>query len=177
MTERDIEQELASIRGKLDVVLDEISLQHRQRRAMEDLNEDLLRVGKDMFRSVVGEMEDLDRKGYFAFLKEMSAVFDRVVTSFDVKDVRQLGDNIVTILTTVKNLTQPEIMHTLNNALTVYESVDVQVPEDVSLLSLLREFNTPEAKRGLTYAIRFLKALALSAEMNAQHAQGEHNVN
>ena len=226
MTELQVQHELAAIQSKLDIVLGEIALQQRHRREMEDLKEDLLRVGKDIYQTAVVELEDvhdhlstgdilylgkkilrnvrtltatfeqlesvrdflrdaaplaresfaglmetlddLDRKGYFAFVREFSVVLDRVVTSFTPRDVKQLGDNIVTILTTVKNLTQPEILHTLNNALTVYSTIDVRVPENVSLLSLLREFNTPEAKRGMAYAIGFLKALAASAPMNTQ---------
>jgi uncharacterized protein YjgD (DUF1641 family) len=235
MTELQLQGELAAIHGKLDAVLAEISLQQRHRREMDDLKEDLMRVGKDIYKTAVVELEDvhdhlttgdilylgkkmlrnvrtltatieqlesmrdflrdaaplaresflglletlddLDRKGYFAFLREFSGVLDRVVTSFSIDDVKKLGDNIVTILTTVKNLTQPEIMHTINNAITLYNSVDVRVPENVSLVSLLREFNTPEAKRGLTYAIRFLKAVAASAEMNASKGEGEHHGN
>jgi uncharacterized protein YjgD (DUF1641 family) len=235
MTELQIQDELSAIHSKLDVVLAEISLQQRHRREMDELKEDLMRVGKDVYRTALVELEDvhdqletgdilylgkkmlrnvrtltatfeqleslrdflrdaaplaresflglmekldeLDRKGYFAFVRQFSEVLDRVVTSFSVDDVKKLGDNIVTILTTVKNLTQPEILHTINNALTVYNSVDVQVPENVSLVSLLRELNTPEAKRGLTYAIRFLKAVAASADMNAPTGQGEHHGN
>ena len=177
MTEPRIQEELEAIHAKLDAVLAEISLQQRHRREMDDLKDDLMRVGKDVYKTVLVDMDELDRKGYFAFLREISAVLNRVVTSFSADDVKKLGDNIVTILTTVKNLTQPEIMHTINNAMTVYNSVDVRVPDDVSLLSLFRELNAPEAKRGMTYAIRFLKAVSASPDMKAPHAQGEHHGN
>jgi len=177
MTELQIQEQLDAIHGKLDTVIAEISLQQRHRREMDDLRDDLMRVGKDMYKTVLVDMDELDRKGYFAFIRELSAVLNRVVTSFSAEDVKKLGDNIVTILTTVKNLTQPEIMHTINNAMTVYKSVDVRVPENVSLVSLLRELNTPEAKRGMTYAIRFLKAVAASADMKAPNGQGEHHDN
>jgi uncharacterized protein YjgD (DUF1641 family) len=177
MTELQIQEQLDAIHGKLDTVIAEISLQQRHRREMDDLKDDLLRVGKDMYKTVLVDMDELDRKGYFAFIRELSAVLNRVVTSFSAEDVKKLGDNIVTILTTVKNLTQPEIMHTINNAMTVYRSVDVRVPENVSLLSLLKELNTPEAKRGMTYAIRFLKAVAASAGMKTPNGQGEHHGN
>ena len=40
---------------------------------------------------------------------------DQVVTSFTEEDVRQLGDNVVLILNTVKAMTQPEIMNMVNN--------------------------------------------------------------
>lgn len=177
MTEPRIQEELEAVHGKLDAVLAEISLQQRHRHEMDDLRDDLMRVGKDVYKTVLVDLDEADRRGYFAFVREFSGVLDRVVTSFSADDVKKLGDNIVTILTTVKNLTQPEIMHTINNAMTVYNSVDVRVPENISLLSLLKELNTPEAKRGMTYAIRFLKAVAASTDMNAPNAQGEHHGN
>ena len=38
-------------------------------------------------------------------------MMDNVVTSFNEEDVNRLGDNIVLILNTVKDMTQPEIMN------------------------------------------------------------------
>ncbi|HUI10855.1 MAG TPA: DUF1641 domain-containing protein [Bacteroidota bacterium] len=221
MNETPMQAQIDAINRKLDRILEEVDLQQRHRREMEDLKEDLMRVGRDMYQTALVELEDVhdslstgdiaylgrkvlrnvntitatfeqleslrdflrdaaplaresvitlmdrldefDRKGYFAFMKELGTVFDRVVTSFSVEDVKALGDNIVTMLTTVKNLTQPEILHTINNAMAVYQNLGVAVPEDVSLMSLLREFNSPEAKKGMAYALRVLKAVAASA--------------
>ena len=39
-----------------------------------------------------------------------SGVVDRIVTGFSEEDVEALGDNVVLILQTVKEMTQPEIM-------------------------------------------------------------------
>ena len=187
MTDREIKDELAAIHSKLDRVLEGASLQDRHREtlsatfeqleSLRDFLRDAAPLARESFLGLMEKLDELDRKGYFAFLRESGEILDHIVTSFSVDDVKKLGDNIVTILTTVKNLTQPEIMHTINNALTVYNSVDVRVPENVSLYSLLRELNTPEAKRGMTCAIRFLKAVATSAETGAPTGQGEHHGN
>ena len=37
-------------------------------------------------------------------------IADRVVTEFTEEDVKALGDNVVTILNAVKEMTQPEVM-------------------------------------------------------------------
>lgn len=220
MVSATITQEQAlEINRKLDIILEEIEFQRRHRREMEDLKDDLMRVGKDVYQTAVVELEEvhdhldtgdvlhlvkkllrnvktmtrtleqlesvrdfiedfspvsrelfldalheldeMDRKGYFAFFKEFSRVIDRVVTSFSVDDVTHLGDNIVTILNTVKNLTQPDMLHAVNNALNVYKKMDIQVTEDISLVALIREMNTPEVRKGLAFAIRLLKVLAV----------------
>jgi uncharacterized protein YjgD (DUF1641 family) len=223
MNATTLQEQIDAINRKLDVILQEIVLQQRHRRAMEDLRDDLTRVGKDLYQTALVELEDVhdslstgdmlylakkvlrnvttitstfeqlesirdfmqdaaplaresfidfmgkldefDRKGYFTFMREVSGVLGKVAAAFSADDVRSLGDNIVTILTTVKNLTQPEILHAINNAMTVYKNLDVEVADDVSILALLKEINTPEAKRGLAYALHFLKAVAAAGQL------------
>lgn len=218
MDDRLLQQQLDDINRKLDLLLEESTLQQRRRREMEDLKDDLTRVGKDIYQAALVELEDvhdylktgdilylgkkllrnvntmtmmfeqleslrdfvqdvtplaresfldllhklddLDRKGYFAFVKELNSVADKVVTSFSTEDVKALGDNIVTILNTVKTLTQPDMLHVVNNAVQVYKKLDIEVEKDVSIISLLRELNTPEMKRELSFAIKFLKSVA-----------------
>jgi uncharacterized protein YjgD (DUF1641 family) len=92
---------------------------------------------------------------------------DNVVTSFTPEDVKNLGDNVVTILNTLKNLTQPDMLQTINNTIGVYKQLDVQIPEKVSLFSLIKEINTPEMKRGLAFAITFLKNVANQPSVSA----------
>jgi uncharacterized protein YjgD (DUF1641 family) len=224
MKELSLQEQVDSINRKLDRILEEIDLQQRHRREMEDLKTDLMRVGKDLYQTALLELEDVhdslntgdmlylgkkvlrnintltatfaqlesirdflqdagplardsfidvmnkldefDRKGYFAFMREIGKVFDRVVTAFTVEDVKSLGDNVVTMLTTVKNLTQPEILETINNAMAVYKNLDITVQDDISLMALLKEFNSPEAKKGMAYALRVLKALAASTRVH-----------
>ena len=218
MEEKTTQNQIDAINSKLDLILEEIELQRKHRREMEDLKDDLMRVGKDFYDTAVVELEavhdhvntkdilhlgkyllrnvntinrsieqlesmkdflvdvsplvrqsvldfmktldEIDRKGYFEFAKELSNITDKVVTSFSKEDVKNLGDNIVTILQTVKNLTQPDMLHTINNAVDVYKQLDITVKKDVTLFGLLKELNSPEAKRGLAFAIEFLKNLA-----------------
>jgi len=218
MEEIKTQNQINEINHKLDIILEEIELQKRHRREMEDLKEDLFRVGKDLYETAVVELEEvhdhlqtgdilhlgkkllrnvnnlnkafdqiestrdflqdisplvrqsiidlmskmdeIDRKGYFEFAKELQKSADNVVTSFTPNDVKLLGENIVTILNTIKNLTQPDMLQAINNAVTVYKNIDVKVDEKVSLFSLIKEFNSPEVKRGLAVGLKFLKNLA-----------------
>jgi len=218
MEEQRLQNQIDTINRKLDTILEEIEYLRQRRREMEDLKEDLVRVGKDFYQTAVEELDDVhdylstgdilylgkkvlrnvrtitqtfeqlesirdflqdaaplaresfidfmnkldefDRKGYFTFAKELGNITDRIVTSFSADDIKNLGENIVTIINTVKNLTQPDMLQAANNALAVYQKMNIEVKEDVSLLKLLKELNTPEARRGLAFAIRFLKNLA-----------------
>ena len=50
----------------------------------------------------------LDKKGYFTFAKSGCTSSTAFVTGFSEEDVDALGDNVVLILETVKEMTQPE---------------------------------------------------------------------
>ncbi len=218
MEEKNLQTQIDSLNSKLDIILEEIELQRQHRREMDDLKDDVMRVGKDLYQTAIVELEEVhdylntgdilhlskkllrnvntisgvvdqlesvkdflqdaapltresiidimnkldefDRKGYFEFVRELSKALDNVVTSFTVEDVKNLGENIVTILNTIKNLTQPEMLHTIDNALNVYKNLDIEVSDKVSTFSLLKELNSAETKRGLAFAIRFLKKLS-----------------
>ena len=218
MEEKNMQEQINSINKKLDIILEEIELQKRHRREMDDLKDDLTRVGNDLYKTAVVELEEVhdyfsaddilhlgkkllinvntishiieqmesikdffqdaaplsresfidwmnkldefDKKGYFAFIKELGNVADRVVTSFSVEDVERLGDNIVTILNTVKALTQPDMLNSINNAVHVYKNLDIEITTKTSIFSLIREINTPEFKNGMAFAVQFLKNIA-----------------
>ena len=222
MEEKNLQMQIDEINRKLDIIVEEIELQKRHRREMEDLKEDLMRVGKDVYDSTILELEEVhdhiktgdmlhlfkkilrnvnnitktfeqlenfkdfiqnfapvsrelfldfmnklneyDKKGYFEFAKEFTKISDNVVTSFTVKDVKNFGGNIAAILDTIKNLTQPDMLHALNNAVNVYKNLDIEISEKVSIFSLMKELNTPEVKKGLSFGIKFLKNIAQSQE-------------
>jgi len=224
MEQENLQLQIDSINKKLDIILAEIELQSRHRREMEDLKDDLMRVGKDVYDSALIEFEEVhdqlktgdifylfkkllrninnitktfeqlenfkgfiqdfspvsrelfldfmnklnefDKKGYFEFLREMSKISDNIVTSFSAEDVRNFGDNIVTILNTVKSLTQPDMLHAINNAVNVYKNLDIEVSEKVSMYSLIKELNNPEVKKGLAFGLKFLKNITKQQEQN-----------
>ena len=228
MEDRNLQEQIDAINRKLDVILEEIELQRRHRRELDDLKGDLMRVGKDAYQTALVELDDVhdyvktgdvwhlvkkllrnintlskmfeqleswrdfirdaaplaresfidfmntldefDRKGYFAFAREVGTLADNVVTSFSPDDVKALSNNIVSILNTIRNMTQPDMLHAMNNAVNIYKKLDFEVEEDISLMALLKELNSPETRRGLAYAIRVLKGLARTNGTQPSHA-------
>jgi len=66
----------------------------------------------------------------------------------------------VTIVNTVKNLTQPDMLAAINNAVNIYKHLDINQVEPVSLWKAMREMNSPEMRKGLGFMITFLKSLS-----------------
>jgi uncharacterized protein YjgD (DUF1641 family) len=128
---------------------------------------DLLAVAGPITKEAVAKATDvfdgLDRKGYFAFAQSGMRMADNVVTSFTPEDADHLADNIVLILNTVKDMTQPEIMNFLRTTLLVAER-EVEKPVDTGLFSILRQLNDPAVRRGLALTLRVLRVVGQQAQ-------------
>jgi len=153
-------QEILALGKKLLRNITTISSAIEQLESLRDFLNDLSPISRETFKDLMLKLEEFDKKGYFDFLKEFGKVIDNVVTSFSKEDVKALADNVVTILNTVKNLTQPDMLHTVNNAISIYKNLDIEITEKVTLFSLLKELNSPELKKGLAFAVQFLKNVA-----------------
>ena len=110
---------------------------------------------QDVFMTLMTQLDEAERKGYFTFVRGGMGVLDKVVTSFSEEDIELLGDNVVYILQTVKEMTQPEIMSMVRESVEVLR--EEEPPEDPSLFSIMRQLNDPEVKRGLSKTLAVLR--------------------
>ena len=129
-----------------------------QMESMAALWQDMGPLSQDAFITLMGRMDELERKGYFAFMRGGMEIVDNVVASFGEEDVRQLGDNIVLILQTVKEMTQPEIMTMMRNTASIIR--EEEPPVDVSMFTILRQLNDPAVKRGLAKTLSVLRTVS-----------------
>ncbi len=120
----------------------------------------IARQGVDKLTTVLTELE---QKGYFTFTSSGARVMDKVITSFTEEDVNRLGDNIVLILNTVKDMTQPEIMTFIRNTLAISER-EIEKPVNTSMWSILGQLRDPAVRRGLALTLRVLRVIGSQAE-------------
>ncbi len=134
----------------------------------QDLFADLQPLGKQVFDEIMETLNELDHKGYFEFFAEGAKILDTIVTSFSVEDVRQLRENITTIILTVKNLTQPEMLSSVDNALSFFSKMDIDIDHEISMMELFRKMRDPEVKKGMAFMLEFVKNMAQNGKhMNA----------
>lgn len=122
-----------------------------------ELAGDMQRLAQPAFIELIQRLDVLERRGYFAFATEAAQIVDRVVSEFSREDVQALGDNIVTILKTVRQMTQPEIMAMASSAFTRLEE---PVSDDISTWALLRELRDPDVRRGTARLLHMVKGFA-----------------
>lgn len=132
--------------------------------SVNDLAKDASPILHQMGLDGIHMMNQFEQKGYFDFLREAMKIMDNVVTHFTVEDVRLLSENIVTILETVKSLTQPDMLKAINSGLVVYKSIEVEDIEEYSLWKAMKAMNSKEMKRGLGFMITFLQNIAKETE-------------
>lgn len=135
-----------------------------------ELLRDATPIARELFRDGVAKLDELDRKGYFAMGRELGRALDNVVTHFSPEDARRLADNIVVMMETFKNLTQPEMLLSVNNAMEIYRKLDFANIEEVSLWRAFRELNKPEMRRALGFLLSFLRNLAEHPLPGTTHA-------
>lgn len=106
----------------------------------------------------------VDQKGYFGFARSSLRIVDRIVTEFSEEDVDALGDNVVLILETIKEMTQPDVMaalyHMIEAVQRQQQRIAAEPEEPPSLFQLARKMRDPEIRRGLGRALNTLSAVA-----------------
>ena len=132
--------------------------------SVNDLAKDVSPILHQMGLDGIHMMNEFEQKGYFEFMKETMNIFDNVVTHFSAEDVKLLADNVVTILETVKNLTQPDMLKAINSGLIVYKSIEIEDVEEYSMWKAIRAMNSKEMKRGIGFMITFLQNIAKETE-------------
>ena len=111
--------------------------------------------------SLMDALQDLERRGYFGFVRSGSRVIENIVTNFSEDDVSALGDNIVLILQAVREMTQPEIMTMVRNtASTVREE---EIPDRITWRELIRQMRDPATKKGLARLMLTLRSVSGTA--------------
>ena len=162
--QRSLEQKIDDLTTLVGEMHTALVAEQRRRARLEELVHDampMLETGSERAAEV---LDVLQRRGYFEFAKAGAGVVDEVVSHFGEDDVRQLGEHVVSILEALKELTQPEMLALLHQAVEAVErqrtAVESEPADPPSLWKLLRQARTPEVRRGLGRTLGTLAAMA-----------------
>ena len=122
-----------------------------------DLGDELGPIANEVIIDFTKSMSKFEQKGYFAFFKEVGPILDNIVIGFTPEDLRELADSIVTILSIVKEMTQPEVLGTMENAIKAFNSMETESVPSYSIWRVMKEMNSPEMKKALGFGITFMK--------------------
>lgn len=130
-----------------------------------DLSKELVPITNEVIIDFTKELDVYEQKGYFKFFKELKPIMDNIVTGFSPQDLRELADSIVSILSLVKEMTQPEVLGLMKNATKAFNSMETESVPSYSIWRVIREMNSPEMKKALGYGITFMKNVSKDIEI------------
>jgi uncharacterized protein YjgD (DUF1641 family) len=111
------------------------------------------------------KLHELEQRGALGFAREAVKVGERIATSFNEEDVRLLGDNVVHILQTVRNLTQPEVLEIADRAAVAVQESEAHPAKKLSLWKAMRD---PEIRRGMNLMLTVLREMGHEANAKNQ---------
>jgi len=132
--------------------------------SFNDLAKDVGPITKEVGIDTIKKLHEFEQKGYFEFFRELTGVMDKVVENYSPEDIRTLANNMGTIMEIVRGLTQPEMLNTVNNAVSVYQEMDKENVEEYSLWKTFRTMNSKEMKKGMGFLMTFMKQLSQEQE-------------
>lgn len=152
----------ASVEARLDRIAADVAFLADRQRRLGELVEELTPVMKQAMAAAGEQLEGLEKKGYFRFGRAALSVADRVVEEYDEGDLQAFAQNVVGILDTVRELTQPEVLGVVREAAEVVERRDQLEP--IGVFGLVRATNDAEVQRGLAVMMELLRHLGRAAD-------------
>lgn len=128
--------------------------------SMVDLTKDAGPIINEVGVDVIHKFHAMEQKGYFDFFREATRIMDIIVSNYSPDELREMAENIPVILETMHNITQPEMLRALNNAVNTYQEIDSSQIKEYSLWKTFKEMRSPEMKKGMGFMITFLKKLS-----------------
>jgi uncharacterized protein YjgD (DUF1641 family) len=185
MSENNIQEQISELNRKLDLILESIEQQKRNREEFDDLVADLSIVAKDAFRHTVVMLDksqvDFDHSGIPMLLVKLLHNIDTFYELLELlesakdfmKDVspilHQIGLDAVNKMNEfdkkgyfdiIRDLTQPDVIAALGRASKALAEVKMDDKLDnKSLLGLLKQLNSADVRKSLSYTLRLVEAI------------------
>jgi uncharacterized protein YjgD (DUF1641 family) len=189
MADTDYQKQINEINQKLDLLLEYVNTERQKRQVLDDLMNDVSRVGTEIFKTSVKELDERgieidpeeaknliftllsNIKTFNMLLSTLQNVTDFVKDATPIaremvidltRELNRLHENgvIDSIKTIGKNLSDPRMLQSLANITQVINNTHMdEKTDDKSLFKLYKELKSPEVRKGLSYTLRVVKAI------------------
>lgn len=131
----------------------------QQLQSAVDFLSDAQPLAGNIYNSVLALFTDLEKKGYFRFVQGSAGIADAFVESHSQQDMQQAKTSIPHLIGFLRELTRPEVLQALESIVYGFGEVQASAKEKVSLSSLIRDINSPDARQGMAILVKFLKVV------------------
>lgn len=146
---------VVALEAKIDALTAQVAWLVERQRWQSELLAELGPIGREILAASTGTLDDLERRGYFAVGRELLKMVDTVVEHYGPEDVRLLGDNLISLLDTVKAVTQPALLEVAQEA-----SQTVNTPghlEPLGIWGMLKESQDEDVRLGVALTLQVLR--------------------
>jgi TusE/DsrC/DsvC family sulfur relay protein len=163
-----------SVNARLDAIERDLAYLVRQQEKTADLFAEMTPILREVMGTATAKLDELDKRGYFAFGKEVLGLGERVVEGFAPEDVRRLGDALVGILETVRAVTQPKVLEIAGEASAVLENADQTEP--IGLLGMVRATRDDDVQKGMAVMMEMMRHVGRAAHVVREQRKADPNL-
>jgi len=148
---------IIKILQNLDTFHEMLDMMESARDFMKDVTPIFHQVGLD----AVNKMNELDQKGYFDYIRQVSGLMDKWIQTFTVEDLRNIQDNMENIAGIIRNLSDPDLLATLNKVTKAVTEVKINEDKDIlSFWQIFKQLRSKEIRKSISYSLNVLKEIA-----------------
>lgn len=134
-----------------------------QLQSAADFIKDAQPIVRDGMRRVVQANQSLQDKGYFTAAAAGLRVTDAMVRSHSPEDWVQVEASVPQLIGLLRELTKPEVLKALEAIIHGFGRVQATMNVNKTTLTLVRDLNSPDARRGIGILVEFLKVVGAHA--------------
>jgi uncharacterized protein YjgD (DUF1641 family) len=135
----------------------------QQLQSATDFIDDAQPIMRDGMRRAIQAAQSMHDQGYFEAASSGLRVGNALVRAHSSEDWRQVEASVPRLIGFLRELTRPEVLEALQAIIHGFGRVQATMEVDKSVMGLLRDLNSPEARRGFAILVEFLKVVGAQA--------------
>lgn len=135
----------------------------QQLQSAADFVQDAQPIVRDVMFKAIAAGETLRQKGYMDAASAGVRVAGAMVEAHSAEDWRQVEKSVPQLIGFLRELTKPEVLQALEAIIHGFGRVQATMNVDKSVLTLVRDLNSFEARRGMAVLVEFLKVIGKHA--------------
>jgi len=124
-----------------------------------DFLKDVQPVTRDLYRQALVQFQSLQERGYFNAVTTGARIADTLVQAHSAGDMKQIEAGVPYLIGFMRELTHPEVLQALEAIIHGFGRVQATMNVDKSVFQIVRELNSPDARRGIGILVEFLKVV------------------
>ncbi len=142
----------------------------QQLQSAADFIQDAQPIVRDVMMKTIMTGEALSKRGYLDAASASIRVAGAMVEAHSAEDWRQVERSVPQLIGFLRELTKPEVLQALEAIVHGFGQVQASMNVNKSTLTLMRDLNSADARRGMAVLVEFLKVIGKHVVPNSSPA-------